>query len=168
MTKIHNISIRFAAVGLKLICGAILLSLFWPEQAFIILDFGAKKSVFLNLNFFLFLVLVSTQLTFPKHFLYRCGGKQTDRGNFRLSLEGLLYSYEKSHISETKQNRKFDNNDRFKERKQLRLLLQWLKHRLRKTSLEKYQKRTKEPNDETHKDTVCLLALIWLKLYKDP
>ena len=35
MTKIHNMSIIFAAVGLKLTCGAILLSWFWPERAFI-------------------------------------------------------------------------------------------------------------------------------------
>ena len=71
-----------------------------------------------------------------------------------------LNPYEKSHMSATTENRKCDKNDRFKERKQLRLLLQLLKHILRKTSLAKYQKRTKEPNDETHKDTVCLLALI--------
>ena len=32
MTKIHNRSIIFAAVGLRLTCGAILLSWFWPEQ----------------------------------------------------------------------------------------------------------------------------------------
>ena len=31
-TKIHNRSIIFAAVGLRLTCGAILLSWFWPEQ----------------------------------------------------------------------------------------------------------------------------------------
>ena len=36
MAKIHNMSIIFAAVGLKSTCGAILLSWFWPEQAFII------------------------------------------------------------------------------------------------------------------------------------
>ena len=35
MTKIHNMSIIFAAVGLKLTCGSILLSWFWPERAFI-------------------------------------------------------------------------------------------------------------------------------------
>ena len=63
-------------------------------------------------------------------------------------------------MSATTENQKFDKNDRFKERKQLRLLLKRLKHRLRKTSLAKYQKRTKEPNHETHKETVCLLALI--------
>ena len=32
MTKIHNRSIIFAAEGLRLTCGAILLSWFWPEQ----------------------------------------------------------------------------------------------------------------------------------------
>ena len=85
--------------------------------------------------------------------------------------DSKAYPYEKSHLSATTQNRKFDFKKWqvwFKERKQLRLLLQWLKHRIRKTSLAKYQKRTKETNDETHKDTVCLLALIWLKLHKDP
>ena len=35
MTQMHNMSIIFAAVGLKLTCGAILLSWFWPERAFI-------------------------------------------------------------------------------------------------------------------------------------
>ena len=35
MTKIHKMSLIFAAVGLKLTCGAILLSWFWPERAFI-------------------------------------------------------------------------------------------------------------------------------------
>ena len=33
MTKIHNTSIIFALVGLKLTCGAIILSWFWPERA---------------------------------------------------------------------------------------------------------------------------------------
>ena len=33
MTKIHNRSIILAAVGVKLTCGAVLLSWFWPEQA---------------------------------------------------------------------------------------------------------------------------------------
>ena len=45
--------------------------------------------MFLNLKFLLFLVLVSTQLTFPNHFLYPCDEKQADRGKFRLWLEGL-------------------------------------------------------------------------------
>ena len=125
--------------------------------------------MFLNLKFLLFLVLVSTQLTFPNHFLYPCDEKQADRGKFRLWLEGLTLTKNLT----CQQPRKIENlikkkNGRFKERKQLRLLLQWLKHRLRKSLLAKYHKRTKEPNDETHKDTVCLLALIWRKLHKDP
>ena len=49
--------------------------------------------MFLNLKFLLFLVLVSTQLTFPNHFLYPCDEKQADRGKFRLWLEGLKISH---------------------------------------------------------------------------
>ena len=124
--------------------------------------------MFLNLKFLLFLVLVSTQLTFPNHFLYPCDEKQADRGKFRLWLEGLTLTKNLTYQQPRKIENLIKKNGRFKERKQLRLLLQWLKHRLRKSLLAKYHKRTKEPNDETHKDTVCLLALIWRKLHKDP
>ena len=44
MTKIHNMSIMFAAFGLKLTCDAILLSWFWPERAFIVFVFEITKT----------------------------------------------------------------------------------------------------------------------------
>ena len=47
MTKIRNMSIIFAAVGLKLTCGAILLSWFWPERAFIFLTELVKYGMLL-------------------------------------------------------------------------------------------------------------------------
>ena len=51
MTKIHNMSIIFAAGGLQLTCGAILLSWFWPERAFINYNyFTVYKSSSLNLK----------------------------------------------------------------------------------------------------------------------
>ena len=51
MTKIHNMSIIFAAGGLQLTCGAILLSWFWPERAFINYNyFTVYKSSTLNLK----------------------------------------------------------------------------------------------------------------------
>ena len=118
--------------------------------------------MFLNLKFLLFLALVSTQLTFPKIFLYPCDEKQTDRGNFRLWLEGLALTKNLT----CQQPHKIENLIKMTG---LRKENNWgFFCRLRKTSLAKYQKCTKEPNDETHKDAVCLPALIWLKLYKDP
>ena len=89
--------------------------------------------------------------------MYPCDEKHADRGKFRLWPEGFTLTKNLT----CQQPRKIENlilkNGRFKERKHLRLLLRWLKQRLRKTSLAKHHKRTKEPNDETHKDTVCYL-----------
>ena len=60
MTKIHNMSIIFAAVGLKLTCGAILLSWFWPERAFIdntqVLIFSFFKNGLKNVLNYIFII----------------------------------------------------------------------------------------------------------------
>ena len=100
--------------------------------------------------------------------MYPCDEKHADRGKFRLWPEGFTLTKNLT----CQQPRKIENlilkNGRFKERKHLRLLLQWLQQRLRKTSLAKTSqtyKRTKRWNSQGH---CLLLALIWRKLHKDP
>ena len=60
MTKIHNMSIKFAAVGLKLTRCASLLSWFWPEQAFIdntqVLIFSFFKNGLKNFLNYIFII----------------------------------------------------------------------------------------------------------------
>ena len=97
------------------------------------------------------------------HFLYPCdenrGNLWWRSRNFQI-VTRRLNPYEKSHMSATTENRKFDKNDRFKERKQLRLLLQWLKHRLRKTD-DSQDIRNVQKN-QTMKLTRTLFAyLLW-------
>ena len=63
-------------------------------------------------------------------------------------------------MSATTENRKFDKNDRFKERKQLRLLLQWLKHRLRKTD-DSQDIRNVQKNQTMKLTRTLFASLLW-------
>ena len=70
MTKIHNMSIIFAAVGLKLTCGAILLSWFWPERAFIyntINHLFVHLYVYIQINHIYFFSVIQIQINIHCH-----------------------------------------------------------------------------------------------------
>ena len=124
--------------------------------------------MFLNLKFLLFLVLVSTQLTLiSESFLVPLWWKTNRWRKFQI-VTRRLNPYEKSHMSATTQNRKFDKNDRFKERKQLRLLCSDWSTDYVKHHSQNIRNVQKNQTMKLIRTLFASLLLIGRKLHKDP